>query len=928
MNGNDGVNYKINVTENLVATFQKINKTVINTINTLEIFKDIRLDSTINQVSTLAKSFFSMGMGINKAQQAFKSFVPNINFMAQDISLEGTERIATALNNLAEPFEKLNKISPKQMENLTRSFGGFVSMLNMIVFNTDLEKIDDLRLCFKKLALGLQAFQVLDITNLNKATKSVSNFLPMLSVAIKNYDTQGMYNFQVGLQGFTMILERLQTLDSSNLNSISKSLNKLFPVIEKFSKLDLSNGKLSNFFSDNFINNLSPISETLKNTTNTIQKLNREVQKFEKLNSRISKQPNLLQSIFGGATSFAGYSINLVHLARQIIDFTNKSFEASRNQANAELQINVVLNNKGLGKQFNEIKKKAEELQSAGIFRNDVILAGASRLSTYLSTTEAITKMMGILANYATGMSGGKAVDAQQMITYATTLTRMLNGSLLELSRTNLKMSEAQKAILKGKATEAQYVQVLGENYKNLSKEMMKVEVIGQVINKSWKDLYTTMSDTPFGKWEQLKNAFTNIIKKVGNRLIPAVNAFFDVILKNIPLIKEGFLGFAELLSSFIGTISIITEGIFNLFSFISSFLDLIPKPLLSIIGIIMAIVISVQVLMGVVTLFSVLWTSLSDPIVLAIAAIVVGISLVINYLNKTQNKTISVLGVIAGVIYALWTILKNVIGWVLDLFKPFIEYLVNCWENPEKAFEAFCSNLSAFIVDTCATIVQWVGTACVQITNILIGWFDNLASGLLSNPLTALIGLQFVPGLLLTKSTLNKLKEGNQKVIDDVVSDMRTTAQHHRENAEKISADNDLLTIPRIPQKDIGEAYQEAYDWASKFTDNFGQKMKGIEDNIYDDDDINDLVNNTGTMAKTADNINDKLNVMEDDLKYLRDFAEREIINNHITSDVNVEMINNNNINSELDIDGVLNSLTRKLDEQLRIQANGIYNY
>ena len=917
MNGNDGVNYKINVTENLVATFQKINKTVINTINTLEIFKDIRLDSTINQVSTLAKSFFSMGRGINKAQQAFKSFVPNINFMAQDISLEGTERIATALNNLAEPFEKLNKISPKQMENLTRSFGGFVSMLNMIVFNTDLEKIDDLRLCFKKLALGLQAFQVLDITNLNKATKSVSNFLPMLSVAIKNYDTQGMYNFQVGLQGFTMILERLQTLDSSNLNSISKSLNKLFPVIEKFSKLDLSNGKLSNFFSDNFINNLSPISETLKNTTNTIQKLNREVQKFEKLNSRISKQPNLLQSIFGGATSFAGYSINLVHLARQIIDFTNKSFEASRNQANAELQINVVLNNKGLGKQFNEIKKKAEELQSAGIFRNDVILAGASRLSTYLSTTEAITKMMGILANYATGMSGGKAVDTQQMIAYATTLTRMLNGSLLELSRTNLKMSEAQKAILKGKATEAQYVQVLGENYKNLSKEMMKVEVIGQVINKSWKDLYTTMSNTPFGKWEQLKNAFTNIIKKVGNRLIPAVNAFFDVILKNIPLIKEGFLGFAELLSSFIGTISIITEGIFNLFSFISSFLDLIPKPLLSIIGIIMAIVISVQVLMGVVTLFSFLWTALSNPIVLAIAAIVTGISLVINYLNKTQNKSISVLGVIAGGIYALWTIIKNVIGFVWDLLAPLVEFLVNCWKNPEAAFHAFCENLSAWIVDACANIVQWVGKAAVKIADLFVGAINK--------GIDAWNKVSWIWGF---KEINHVSKEGNQKVIDNFVSNLRATAQHHRENAKKISEDNDFWIAPRIQQKDIGVAYQEAYDLASKFADNFGQKMKGIEDNIYNDDDINDLVNNTGSMAKTADNINDKLNVMEDDLKYLRDFAEREIINNHITSDVNVEMINNNNISSELDIDGVLNSLTRKLDEQLRIQANGIYNY
>lgn len=924
MNDNDGINYKFHVTENFVATFQKINKTVINTINTLEIFKDIRLDSTINEVNNLGKSFSYLSGRINNTAKALKNFVPNINVIAQDIDTEGVETIKTSLTGLADTLSKFKPISPKKLQDISLSFGSLVSMLNIASQNYNAKQTYSFHLGLQGFVLALRTLQDINVKNVNSITRNVCELLPMLNMAVKGYDTKGMYNFQVGFQGFTMALERLQTLDSGNLRSIAKSLEKLFIVIERFSKLDLSNVKLSNFFSDNFINNLSPISEALKNTTNTIQKLNREVQKFEKLNLRISKQPNLLQTIFGGTTSFAGYSINLTHLARQIIAFTNKSFEASRNQANAELQINVVLNNKGLGKQFNEIKKKAEELQSAGIFRNDVILAGASRLSTYLSTTEAITKMMGILANYATGMSGGKAVDAQQMIAYATTLTRMLNGSLLELSRTNLKMSEAQKAILKGKATEAQYVQVLGKNYKNLSKEMMKVEVIGQVINKSWKDLYTTMSDTPFGKWEQLKNEFTNIIKEVGDRLIPAVNSFFDVILKNIPLIKEGFLGFAELLSSFIGTISIITEGIFNLFSFVSSFLDLIPKPLLSIIGIIMAIVISVQVLMGVVTLFSFLWTALSNPIVLAIAAIVAGISLVINYLNKAQNKSINVMGVIAGAIYALWTILKNVIGWALDLLKPFVEYLVNCWQNPEAAFQAFCENLSAWWDDTWANIVDIVGEALDKIIDELV----DLIDGINSNPLSLLLGIPAKLGLSGASYALNNIKEVHQKATNAYVSDLRKQASKHRANAEKISADNDLLTIPRIPQKDIGEAYKEAYDWASKFTDNFGQKMKGIEDNIYDDDDINDLVNNTGSMAKTADNINDKLNVMEDDLKYLRDFAEREIINNHITSDVNVEMINNNNISSELDIDGVLNSLTRKLDEQLRIQANGIYNY
>lgn len=918
MNNNDGVNYKINVTENLVATFQKINKTVINAINTLEIFKDIRLDSTINSVNNLGKSFAYLSGRMNNTAKALKNFVPNINVIAQDIDTEGVETIKTSLTGLADTLSKFKPISPKKLQDISLSFGSLVSMLNIASQNYNAKQTYSFHLGLQGFVLALRTLQDINVKNVNSITKNVCELLPMLNMAVKGYDTKGMYNFQVGFQGFTMALERLQTLDSGNLRSIAKSLEKLFIVIERFSKLDLSNVKLSNFFSDHFINNLSPISETLKNTTNTIQKLNKELQRFEKLNLRVLKQPNLLQTIFGGATNFAGYSINFTHLARQLIAFVNKSFEASRNQANAELQINVILNNKGLGKQFNEIKKKAEELQSVGIFRNDVILAGASRLSTYLRTTEAITKMMGILANYATGMSGGKAVDTQQMIAYATTLTRMLNGSLFELARTNLKISDAQKAILKDKATEAQYVQVLGENYKNLSKEMMKVEVIGQVINKSWKDLYITMSDTPFGKWEQLKNEFTNIIKEVGERLIPAVNAFFDVILKNIPLIKEGFLGFAELLSSFIGTISIITEGIFNLFSFISSFLDLIPKPLLSIIGIIMAIVISVQVLIGVVTLFSVLWTSLSNPIVLAIAAIVAGISLVINYLNKAQKKSINVMGVIAGAIYALWIIIKNVVGRIWDIVAALIEFLVNCWDNPEHAGKAAFARLLQGITNILADIVSGVGEAASGIAKA----FATPINGVIDAWNKAVIATGF-------GSLVSRINPGStDSVVDKTVSNIRKIANRYGEVANEEERQINAFKLPRIEQESIGDAYKEAYDWASKFTDNFGQKMKGIEDNIYNDDDINDLVNNTGSMAKTADNINDKLNVMEDDLKYLRDFAEREIINNHITSDVNVEMINNNNISSELDIDGVLNSLTRKLDEQLRIQAEGIYNY
>lgn len=44
---------------------------------------------------------------------------------------------------------------------------------------------------------------------------------------------------------------------------------------------------------------------------------------------------------------------------------------------------------------------------------------------------------------------------------------------------------------------------------------MRKVEVIGQVINKSWGNLYGTMSNTPFGKWEQLKIYLAILARKL-----------------------------------------------------------------------------------------------------------------------------------------------------------------------------------------------------------------------------------------------------------------------------------------------------------------------------------------------------------------------------------------------------------------------------
>ena len=55
-----------------------------------------------------------------------------------------------------------------------------------------------------------------------------------------------------------------------------------------------------------------------------------------------------------------------------------------------------------------------------------------------------------------------------------------------------------------------------------------------------------------------------------------------------------------------------------------------------------------------------------------------------------------------------------------------------------------------------------------------------------------------------------------------------------------------------------------------------------------------------------------------------MRDIADREYVNKFTTAEIKVSMINQNKINSNMDLDGVAEHLRSKIEEEMNAAAEG----
>lgn len=293
----------------------------------------------------------------------------------------------------------------------------------------------------------------------------------------------------------------------------------------------------------------------------------------------------------------------------------------------------------------------------------------------------------------------------------------------------------------------------------------------------------------------------------------------------------------------------------------------------------------------------------LTCPITWAIAGllgIVTVLGIVIGVYNRLNNTHVSTIGAICGTTNIAVQFLKNV--WL---------GFMNFWIGISMAAEAIIQNIGTFFINLGSTIkAEWYGIL-EWITNVIIGLCDLLNKLPFVDIDTT--GLESAASHYAAEQYEANASKQEYRSIGDAFTDGMLTYK-----ADDVFSSDFVL-----------DAYYQGYDFVAGSKGNSGitggegdYKMESIEAHF----DKSGLTSNIENMDKNTSKIAKSLDITSENIKYIRDFATQRAINRYTSTTIKVDMTNHNSINGEQDIDGIMNKLNSRIEEELYASAEGVH--
>lgn len=614
----------------------------------------------------------------------------------------------------------------------------------------------------------------------------------------------------------------------------------------------------------------------------------------------------LLSSVKSMVATFGG-----LYVIRQGSSLLSECSSKASQLAQSETKLGEVMRamQGASASQVNGIKNLSAEISGYGVVGKSALINGAQQVSTYFHQTAAVEKLLPKMADLAVQMHGVN-VTGDDMVNIGNMFGKVMTGQVGALRRAGISFDEHQEKVMKN------------------GTEMQKAAMLAQVVEQNVGQMNRVMANTPEGVMARNQKDFAGVKTTIGQQVQPALVTFFNSIHNNLPtiqLLANGFAGAATIIMKVLSKIIGVVGKIANFFTknwsviepiiwgivaalvvynatmgigWLTTLKDIAAKGAHAIASgaqtvAIIAMTVAQEGLNAALALCPLTW------IIIAIIAVIAVIYAVVAAINKAENKTISATGVIFGAVASVGAAILNI---VIGVINGIIQM---AW---------------SYFVEPFIGIIEWV-------LNVANGGFDSFG-GAVANLIGQIISWFLSLGKIVTK------------IIDAIfgtdwtagLTSLQDSVTSWGKNDNAITLSREAPQIGRIAYKDAYNAgYGAGKSVENKVSDMFSfdkytkatEKAEKYDNTMNAGDDS--VSKNTKATADSTSEIADKLDVTSDQLKYIREYAERQAVSRFTTSNININMTNNNNMSSDADVDGIMNSLKNKLQTQMNISAEGV---
>lgn len=505
----------------------------------------------------------------------------------------------------------------------------------------------------------------------------------------------------------------------------------------------------------------------------------------------------------------------------------------------------------------------------------DQIMASANRSrATYQSTADAVAKM-GIMAKDAFN-------NTDELVAFTELINKQFTiagASAAGQEAAMLQLTQAMASgVLRGEELNSIFeqaptiIQTIADHLGVSVGEIRAMAAEGQITAQVVKDAMLSSADEINAQFSAMPYTFSQVWTMMQNILLEAFGPLIQVIGAGAQWIYENWAAIEPVLIGVATAVAILTAA--YLVHTAATWLQVEANR---------ALIISL----------------LSNPILWIAVAIGILVGMIYKWIQSVGGLrnawNLCTLALIVG-----WNAVKLAffvgVYWVMDL----VAKLQLCWQKAGVAIANFMGNMKVSVL----TILQNMINGAIDLINKFIG-------------------------------LLNKLPGVNIEAIEHVTFAATAAAENEAAKAaraeELANFEAELAAAKAGRDAHIDSLKAELNSSVSALQSaNAQMKAEAAANNAAEQmalDGIGQDLSGPGGIKDSAGSAAASLKETTEDLKYMRDLAEQEAINRFTTAEVKIDMSGmTNRIDSDMDLDGVLNTLTEGFAEALEVAAEGVH--